>query len=158
LVRAVCVGSTLASRGGGVVVGGPLRMKGAFGWLLAMTMLVEAGPRRDAVTHEDVTSSDIILVIKHAKDGTFTVAEEVRGNGEFLRLFLHLLGRLELTNASRDREFLYLNRRGRDPLDPLKAGRFPEIIGKKYLPLARPGGKQGIFFKWRTAIEGKDDW
>ena len=132
-------------------------MKGAFGWLLAMTMLGEAGPRRDAVTGEDVTSSDIILVIKHAKNGSFTVAEEVRGNGEFLRLFLHLLGRLELTNASRDREFLYLNRRGRDPLDPLKARRFPEITAKKYVPMARTGPNQGNFLKWRTAIEGKDD-
>jgi len=124
---------------------------------VVMIQLGQAAPRAHAASAEDVESSDIILVIKQAKDGSFSVEEEVRGNGEFLRLFLHLLGRLELENPSRGRQYLYLNRKGRDPLDPLKAGRFPEIIGKKYVQSPVSPGR-GNFLLWRGVIDGKDVW
>ena len=115
-----------------------------------MTMICQAAPKVPNVTAKDVTTSDIVAVVKQAKDGTFEVEEVLRGNTEFLRPFLGLLSRLRI-ESSRDRRFLYLNREGRDPLDPLKANRLPEIVGKKYIPIQGAKGNF-LWLAWRDAL------
>ncbi|MCW1926392.1 hypothetical protein OKA05_27825 [Luteolibacter arcticus] len=128
-------------------------MRHALTWLLATTMLGQAAPKVHRVSQQDVTSSDIIVVVKQTKSGRFEIGEVVRGNADFLTLFLHLLNRLEFAKGSRERQFLYLNREGRDPLDPLKVGRVPEITGGKYVP-----SQSGQWFLWRNVVEGRKDW